>query len=146
MVLTLIRGLPGSGKSTLAKWMLWDNEDFGTVHLEADMFHVRPDGVYDWKPENVGTAHKWCQDSTRIFLSSGYDVIVSNTFTRLKEMEFYLNLRNVFPNLKIDVYRCMGNWGNVHNVPEASLLAMKNRFENYPGETLYYGSVKKVAA
>lgn len=51
--LYLLRGIPGAGKSTLAK-------SLGGKHVEADMFHINKEGVYDWRPEHVKKAHEWC--------------------------------------------------------------------------------------
>ena len=33
-----------------------------------------------------------------------------------------------------EVYRMTGNYGNVHNVPAATLKSMKDGFEDWPGE------------
>jgi len=124
--LTLVRGLPGSGKSTYAKGLP------SHIHLEADMFHMEK-GVYKFNGTFVKAAHHWCQTSTEIFLNAGYNVIVSNTFTTLKEMEFYID-KAAFIDCQLNVIRMNKNYGNIHSVPEDVLKKMAARFEDYPGE------------
>jgi len=119
--LILIRGLPGSGKSTIAK------RYSGAIHIEADMFHMNADGVYDWKAERLGAAHKWCQDKTAKELEAGYDVVVSNTFTTIKELRPYFNIaaaNNIIPTVII----AQNEFTNVHAVPEDALKRMRERF------------------
>ena len=110
-MLTLIRGLPGSGKSTLAKHIQWSDLSNKTIHLEADMFFQDDQGVYKFDPEKLHAAHRWCLDTTRILLNQGHRIIVSNTFTRVWEMEKYLALKTT-----IDLIECHADYGNVHGV------------------------------
>lgn len=123
--LILIRGLPGSGKSTLAKRIAIM---MGCQHVEADMYHIDKSGVYRFNPSKVREAHEWCQRMASDCLANGHDVIVSNTFTRLWEIEPYLRMEHD----KVTVIRCEGNYGNVHNVPEDVLCDMRERWEDYP--------------
>lgn len=126
MKLTLIRGLPGSGKSTYAK------THFSCLHLENDMFHIN-DGSYDWTPEGMKEAVKWCSETCRKALELGMDVVVSNTFTKRSHVEFYRKIA-METHAEFEVYRCTGDYGNVHEVPEATFESMKSGFEDYPGE------------
>jgi uridine kinase len=133
-ILYLIRGLPGSGKTTLAKQM---SKDMDIAHFEADMF-FEIDGEYKFDPKKLGDAHAWCLRSVADELFHGYDVIVSNTFTTKKEMNDYLELT---PNSVI--IECKGNYGSVHNVPEATLAKMRNRW--VPNSELgYFAEYKTV--
>ena len=133
--LYLIRGCPGSGKSTLAK-------SLGGTHIEADMYHIDKNGVYDWKPEKVKDAHKWCQDSVEEamtwdeypeieFLSSGVSkIVVSNTFTQEWEMKPYFDLATKYGYKVFSIIVENRHGGvNEHGVPEEKLKIMKNRFE-----------------
>ena len=118
--LTLIRGLPGSGKSTIAK-------ELGGYHIEADMFHMTEEGVYDWQASKLKSAHKWCQDTTAQQLEQGCNVIVSNTFTTIKELRPYFNIAAAL-NIVPVVIIAQNEFTNIHAVPEEALLRMRNRF------------------
>lgn len=125
MNLYLIRGLPGSGKSTFAKTLA---EAIEAKHYEADMYHVR-DGVYDWKPENVSASHNWCQYMTKYAMLDEWPVVVSNTFTTPKEMEPYLALALEFGYRVTSLVVENRHGGvNIHDVPQATLDKMRNRF------------------
>lgn len=130
-MLTLIRGLPGSGKSSYAKSIVLGASQI-TAHLEADMYHMVR-GVYQFDPNNVKAAHEWCFNATKVLLNSGVQVVVSNTFTMLWEMQRYLDLAQELGTWCV-VYRCTGKYGNVHDVPADVLAKMAERFESYPGE------------
>jgi predicted kinase len=122
--LLLLRGLPGSGKSTLAKTM------DGYRHLEADMYFVSPSGEYKFDPAGIKNAHAWCQDSTRWYLERGENVVVSNTFTKVWEMQPYLDMAKRF-RAHVEVRTCTGEYGSVHEVPEETLERMKANWEEY---------------
>jgi ABC-type molybdenum transport system ATPase subunit/photorepair protein PhrA len=117
--LVLIRGLPGSGKSTMASVLSL----VGYEHYEADMFFMR-DGVYQYDATRIRDAHAWCQKLTREALSSGRRVVVSNTFTMLREIEPY---RSMTSNLRI--VEALGKWENSHGVPTEMVQRMAERWE-----------------
>ena len=119
MNLILVRGLPGSGKSTIAKSL----SNF--IHLETDQFWG-PDYIFDIS--RIREAHEWCQNETERHLKLGNDVVVSNTFTTLKEMRPYFQMAG-HHNIKPQVILAQGQWKNVHNVPAEVLGKMKERFE-----------------
>lgn len=121
--LILVRGIPGSGKSTLAKLMA------DVMHFEADMFFVdRETGEYKFDGMRIGEAHEWCQSITKQTLAEGYNVVVSNTFTRLKEMRPYFAMAKEL-NILPSVYLAQGGFRNVHGVPDHVLDNMRKRFE-----------------
>jgi predicted kinase len=124
--LTIVRGTPGSGKSTYAK-------SLGLVHFEADQFLMDHEGNYNWKPETVSNAHGWCYNSVVQNLTMGLSVVVSNTFTRIREMAKYIDFckENGIP---FKVVKCVGDFGNTHDVPPNTLENMKCRWEDYEGE------------
>jgi len=117
--LILIRGLPGSGKTTMATVLVL----IDYKHFEADMFFTLA-GVYRYEASKVRNAHEWCIEATRNALEAGSRVVVSNTFTRLNEMEPYLSMTK---NLKIIEAR--GTWENTHGVPKEMLDRMASRWE-----------------
>jgi len=118
--LTLVRGLPGSGKSTVAKRV-------GGFHIEADMYFVNADGVYLWDANRLHLAHGWCRDKAIELLTDGKDVVVSNTFTTLKELRPYFNMAADF-GIVPTVILAQNAFTNVHNVPAESLDKMRARF------------------
>ena len=124
--LILIRGLPGSGKTTLAKNMS-GCDSATTFHFEADQYFYK-DGVYRFNPSKLKDAHELCQYNTSLMLRSYNDVtvIVANTFTTLKEMDYYFNLD--FDRLQIiDVQK---QFKSVHGVPEETIKKMKDRWSS----------------
>ncbi len=130
--LFIIRGLPGSGKSTFAKEIISNVKN--CTHYEADMFFVQ-DGQYNYDRNKIGSAHEWCLSKVKEDLMDGKTVIVSNTFTTLREMSPYIDFckSNSIPFV---VYRMTKNYGNIHNVPEEIVKKMNDRFQNYPGEVI----------
>ena len=122
--LYLLRGICGAGKSTLAK-------SLGGKHVEADMYHINEEGVYDWKPERVKEAHSWCQNMVGSWMSDNEErIVVSNTFTQEWEMQFYYDWAKEF-DYKVFSLIVENRHGGVneHNVPQETIDKMKNRFE-----------------
>jgi predicted kinase len=123
-LLLLIRGLPGSGKSTLAK-------SFGPtfVHIEADQYFTGNDGIYNFTSYELTAAHKYCEVRTKQSLSLGHHVVVSNTFSKHWEMEAYKQMAVDIPNVQLLTVIAQGNWPNTHNVPEAVIERMRERWQ-----------------
>ena len=127
MKLILIRGIPGSGKSTLA-CQLYNADPDECVHFEADMFFMKQ-GKYEFDRNQIAQAHDWCQAQTTMSLANDKTVIVSNTFTTIKELLPYFQIAKSW-NMTPVVYTCHNDWGNIHNVPFETIIAMKQRFEH----------------
>lgn len=124
--LFLVRGIPGSGKSTFVERSLGNSY----VHLEADMYHNRY-GSYNFQRDQLRAAHHWCLTTAEILLLAGdRDVVVSNTFTTFSEMRPYVDFAKKF-DVCLFVYTMSGDFKNIHDVPEETLVAMKNRFESH---------------
>ena len=134
--LVIIRGIPGSAKSTLAKTYIAK----GYKHFEADMFFMI-DGEYKFDIKKIGEAHLDCQYKTKDALQEGYNVVVSNTNTTLKEVNRYINIAKDV-DVPFRIIHCKGEFKNVHNVPEDVLQKMKDRMVNIEGEEYYYPIVK----
>jgi len=131
--LILVRGIPGSGKSTLARNLcdLVDNTMSNTVlsrHYEADMYFEDEQGNYNFDAFKLALAHGWCLRKTREALEENRTVIVSNTFTTIKELKPYFALAKEFFIVPV-VYLAQNQFPNVHNVPAEKLEQMRNRFQ-----------------
>ena len=120
-----VRGLPGRGKSTFAR-------SLGIFHIENDMY-VMHDGEYDWRPQTVDAAEKFCHTTAELAMQGGMDLVVSCTFTLVKQMQWYIDTAKNY-RYSIHVIKASGNYRSAHNVPEATLAAMRERWEDFEGE------------
>lgn len=118
--LVLIRGLPGSGKSTLAREME------GYIHFEADMF-LEINGVYLFDASKVKDAHDWCVASAKKALEQGLNVVVSNTFVKIWELQRYIDL-----GFSFKIYELQGKWINIHGVPNDKVEIMARGWQKIP--------------
>jgi predicted kinase len=120
--LILVRGLPGSGKTTLSQL-------FSAFTLEADMY-FNQDGEYKFDASKLKDAHKWCKDQCESYMEREKPkIVISNTFTQDWEMESYIELAKKH-NYRVHTIIVENRHGgvNVHNVPDATLGNMRNRF------------------
>ena len=116
----IIRGLPGSGKSTLAKSMV----DY--QHFEADMY-LEINGEYVYDASKIKQAHEWCVASAKNALEKGANVVISNTFVKLWEIQKYIELGFPYKILELQ-----GKWPNIHGVPIEIIDIMAARWEKLP--------------
>lgn len=121
--LYIFRGLPGSGKSTRAAKLA---AELKCEHFEADQFFM-VDGEYRFNPKMLHAAHGVCYTNTLNELYAGNNVIVSNTFTTLKEMENYIESAVAF-GANVYIIECDGDYGSIHNVPQEAIERMKRRW------------------
>lgn len=124
----LVRGMPGSGKTTFVKKTFGDRLWNFIDHFEADQYFTDIDGNYRFDASRLKDAHQLCLDNTEWSLSKGREVVVSNTFTTIKELKPYFELGKMY-NATPVVILCQNKFTSVHNVPEEALERMKNRFE-----------------
>lgn len=127
--LLLIRGVPGSGKSTLARMLCADAPSF---HAEADQYFM-VNGKYEFKPERLQQAHADCIARVEHAMVSGqFDrVAVSNTFTRLWELEPYITLATRL-GWRYAVIHMETIHQNEHGVPTEAVKQMLHRWEPLP--------------
>ena len=131
--LFLVRGLPGSGKSTVANNIRQVEMVFST----DDYFMVN--GEYKFDPSKLGQAHFSMQRNVLEYLQSDNDcnTVVANTFTQRWEMEPYLKIAEQ-TGARVVVIDCFDGGmtdeelaaKNVHGVPQASITAMRARWEH----------------
>jgi len=132
MEAVFIRGPAGFGKSTYAKKTYVDL--LGYDHYEADMFHI-VEGKYQWDVKNIKLAHEWCYNQFVQSCKANKNVVVSNTFTQLWELDRYISYCRENA-IRFYVVRCTHNYGSVHNVPQKTIENMINKMEDYKGEEL----------
>ena len=86
-------------------------------------------GQYVFDVRELHNAHKWCQERSEFLMDLGRPVVVSNTFTTEKELKPYLALAEKY-GYRVTSLIVENRHGNqsVHNVPEETLVKMKNRF------------------
>lgn len=123
--LILIRGIPESGKNTFA--LMLNTKAICT----ADDYFTSREGKYNWKLENAGKAHSWCQKKCKRFMQIGVEkIVVANTLTTEKELYPYFDLAKKYDYRVFSVIiENRHNGKNNHNVPEETIQKMKDRFE-----------------
>ena len=131
--LTLIRGLPGAGKSTYAQ-----THFSKSLHFEADQFFELNNGEYKFDPALISCAHDWCYSNTVKALRWGYDVVVTNTFTQIWELDRYLAIPTLV-YIDIKVIELRTQFQNIHGVPEAKLKQMAARWQSIPQDWIDNG-------
>ena len=124
--LYIVRGLPGSGKSSLAKKIT-------ETLYSADDFFTNKKGEYNFNAKLLGKAHEWCWGKVRDAMFLGVNAVaVANTFTQAWEAEKYYQIAEEY-GYSVFVIECQNDFGNVHDVPQESIDAMKERWEMKEG-------------
>ena len=83
-------------------------------------------------------AHNWCKESADMALrhgDGGHDVVVSNTFTQLWELQPYLDMAKKY-HRDVTVYKMTSQYKSVHGVPDEVIAKMAARWEDFEGEEL----------
>lgn len=145
--LIIIRGIPSSGKSYLARKLIskFESEGFKIKHFEADMFFQDDNYCYHYNGNLIKYAHEWCFSNVlrELYINFVDVIIVSNTFTRVSEMQKYLDLRSNDINVTVtqpntpwafDAQKCFEK--NKHNVPLETIQKMLARWEEYEWEKI----------
>jgi adenylate kinase family enzyme len=121
--LIIVRGLPGSGKSTLARSIA---RELGYLHFENDHYFEGADGYrYDF----AKLRQLWCiRKTSEALLVPSAKVVVSNVFHRRKHLKDFLAMTS-----SVTVVECAGQYGSVHNVPQAHLDVFRDEWQPYAG-------------
>lgn len=139
--LVLIRGIPGTGKSTRAR-ALWD-EGRGHEWFEANhwMHGGRDEKMNDefgnpmYDVNRLKEAHNWCQQETLHALRMGKNVVVSNTFCRVRELYPYLTIAKI-TGAEVKIIECEVFY-NLDHRPDMTQHYLHNavqRWEPLPDE------------
>ena len=72
-------------------------------------------------------AHRSCRHKAYFALAKHQVCIVSNTFTTKKEIEAYVDMVDMYM-----IITCQGEWKSLHDVPQATLEKMRNRWQYMP--------------
>lgn len=121
--LILIRGLPGSGKSTLSKKLKTEYAGRPVYVFEADDYFSKS-GSYEFDASKLNQAHKECFNNTVEKLKQeDAVVIVSNTFTTIKELTPYVELSK-----GTIIIEMSSQFKSIHDVPEETIAKMQQRF------------------
>jgi hypothetical protein len=134
-VLYIVRGLSGSGKTTLAQEIadpIWcsDRESFFKDIYSADDYFIDEHGNYDFDPSHLANAHADCFSNVERAMRKDcvHKIVVANTFSQAWEAEPYLKLA-MKHNYSPFVIECQNDFGNVHEVPQETIDAMRGRWE-----------------
>ena len=122
--LQLIRGLPGSGKSTLA------SKYKHIMIIEPDMLCVT-NGIYDWTPEKERRNRAAVIAFADAMMKNDIDVVVSSVMPTLCDGSLLKGLLDAAKKNNVSqvyIHDCIGDYGNIHDVPQKSLEGMKNAF------------------
>jgi predicted ATPase len=135
-VLYIVRGLSGSGKSSIARELvnpIWDSESetFIKDFYSADDYFTDKKGNYNFNPNKLKEAHEQCQKNVELAMQRDCvrKVAVANTFSQAWEAEPYFKLAKKH-DFNPFVLECQNDFGNTHGVPQESIDAMKERWED----------------
>jgi AAA domain len=124
--LYILRGIPGSGKSTLAQQMASEK---GIDYFEADQYFMI-DGEYRFDINHLMDAHEYCLGKVSHDIRCGLSVIVSNTFSRWRQMRPYIDVAQEY-GYHIEIIECVGDFGSIHAVPTEKMAEFrKNLVDN----------------
>lgn len=137
--IVIVRGHPGSGKTVFAKAF----EAHGYKHFENDSFFVGADGVYKFDFAHHQTAKDHCIKQAIKALDGFENVVVSNTFTTLAEMEPLISFAKEMGFI-FRVFEMENDFDNVHDVPAAVVADKKAKFERFETAVQIKGDYKVI--
>lgn len=125
-----IRGASGSGKTTLARQLIFTLSKDAVI-LETDDYFVKQ-GQYQFERDKLQSAHDWNRQRFTQALHEGGDIIVSNTFIKLWELNKYLEHIDT-STIRVTIYELHSQYGGVHDVPQEVVDRTRKHFEPYTG-------------
>ena len=122
-ILYIVRGLSGSGKTTLAHQLS------PAVHSADDWF-TDEDGDYFFNPAELANAHAECFSDVEFDMEADVPKIaVANTFSQAWEADPYFKVAKKY-GYSVFVIECQNSFENVHEVPQETIDAMRDRWES----------------
>lgn len=129
--LIIIRGISGAGKSSFAQ-LLVNNFSCKADYFEADKWMTDQNGNYQFNTANLGFCHDRCKyhvEQAMIFEKSV--IILSNTSTSLKEVQYYLDLAAEYgykvTSVVMEKYH---NNKDIHGLNEDTLIRQEKRLRD----------------
>lgn len=138
--LILVRGHPGSGKTTFSQEFV----KHGYKHYENDAYFTDANGNYKFDFAFHQVAKDECVNKAIEALKNGSNIVVSNTFTLLKEMDSLVNYAKGH-NIPVRVFEMEMSYKNQHDVPADVVEAKKKQFEPFVGAEKVLSSDYKVS-
>lgn len=130
-VVIVLRSTSGSGKSTFANYIkfLVDNNAWVEICSADDFFINKETGEYNFNANKLGAAHNYCRQKFIDFLEKEVScVIVDNTGTSYKEIEYYLDKAKEYGYSVFSlVIENRNDTKNVHSVPDLTLEKQEKR-------------------
>ena len=136
--LQIIRGMPGSGKSTLAL-----KKFPSLLRFETDMFFTRG-GKYVFTKKLNDKAVLWFEDMVFDCTCCKMDFVVTGVFAAHTERLEYCIQMALDAGYDVYIKTLTANFGNVHNVPQAHLDAMRAAFVSEDNLKVKYRRFKHV--
>ena len=97
---------------------------------ESDGYFYEKYGYYKWSAEELGRAHKWCEDKCRrAMMDATPRIVVSNTATRERDLKVYMKMAEEFGyRVTVTIVENRHGGKSIHNVPEEAVQSMEDRF------------------
>lgn len=138
--LQIIRGLPGSGKTTLAI-----SKYPHLMRVETDMYFTTG-GKYDFTMERNKDAVYWFIAMVQFLCRERMDFVVTGVFAAHTErLDKVVNIALMY-GYDVFIKTLYDDFGNIHNVPQDHLDAMRRDFaseqklqERYSGKNVAFG-------
>ena len=137
--LILVRGLPGAGKTTYAKSAFPNH-----FYCDADSYFLN-NGIYNFDLKRIGKAHEFCRNLAKVQLADNKSIVIANTFTTIREIDDYISEIKPNADVIIRVIHVIGNFPNIHDVPDNKITLMRARWQNYDSEEIVHNRYNKSA-
>ncbi len=132
--LIIMQGAPGSGKSSVAEALQFSSMRYAgddCIICSADYYFTNgKTGEYNFDASKLPEAHAECRrDASRLMSEEVGVVIIDNTNIYKKHAAPYIDMARQH-GYKVQIIRCVGEWENVHGVPEEKVKQMRDAMED----------------